>query len=78
MARYFFHLHNDSFTQDEEGRECAGLEDARTAAIQEARVMASSYVLQGHLDLSHFIEVADSTGQRVLVVPFGEAVAVRS
>ncbi len=77
MSRYFFHLHDSHFTQDEEGRECPSLESARAAAIAEARVMASSNVIEGHLDLSHSVSVTDVRGQQVLTVCFGDAVEVR-
>jgi hypothetical protein len=77
MARYFFHLHNDVETYDEEGRECDSIEAAREAAISEARVMASSSVLEGHLVLSHNVAVTDARGRQVLVVRFGDAVSVQ-
>ena len=78
MSRYFFHLHNDTYTQDEEGRECASLEDARLAAIEEAKVMAASSVADGHLNLSHWVEVTDAQGRQALVVRFGDAIEIRS
>ena len=67
MARYFFHLHNDVHTRDEEGRECASLEAAREAAFSEARVMASSSVLEGHLvtyELNKAQRVVDMGGEQ--------------
>lgn len=76
MARYFFHLHNDLYVEDEEGRECADFEEAQATAFAEARVMASSSVRDGHLDLSHGISVTDERGQRVMFVRFGDAVEV--
>jgi hypothetical protein len=77
LPRYFFHLHNDQYTEDEEGRECPNLECAREAAVAEARTMAASSVAEGHLDLSHFVRVTDARGRQVLTVTFGDAVAVR-
>lgn len=77
MARYYFHLQNGIYTEDEEGRECASFEMVRDAALSEARAMASSNVGDGHLILSHAVTVTDERGQQVLVVRFGDAVEVR-
>ena len=77
MARYFFHLHNDTYVEDEEGRECSSLDEVRLIAVSEARVMASINVREGHLDLSHAISVTEEHGQEMLVVRFGDAVVVR-
>lgn len=77
MARFYFHLHNDTYVEDEEGRDCPSFEDARAIAVSEARVMASSSVREGHLDLSDAIAVTDERGQQVLFVRFGDAVVVR-
>jgi len=76
MPRFFFHLHNDDDTPDEEGRELPGIEVARAAAIADARHMAAESVRSGRLDLSHFVEVADAAGERLFRISFGEAVAI--
>lgn len=74
--RYFFHLHNDIESFDEEGRELADTEAAHAHAVDEARVMASDSVRKGHLDLSHSVEVANEAKESLLKVTFGEAVKV--
>ena len=76
MPRYFFHLHNDLETRDEEGLELPDLAAARNVAEQEARAMAAQSVANGQLDLRHSIEVIDESGATVLVVRFGEAVEI--
>lgn len=77
MSRYFFHLHDDLDTIDEEGAELADADAARAFAVQNARSAAAASVLSGCLDLEHWIEVADEEGRTVLTVPFAEAVQVR-
>lgn len=77
MSRYYFHLQNDMYVEDEEGRECSSLEAVRAAAVAEARVMASSSVIEGQLNLSHAVNVTDSSGRPVLTIRFGDAVEVR-
>ena len=76
MPRYFFHLHNDLETRDEEGLELPDLAAARDVADHEARAMAAQSVANGQLDLNHSIEVTDESGATVLVVRFGEAVEI--
>jgi hypothetical protein len=76
MARYFFHLHNDVETRDEEGVELPDLTAARRVAEHEARTIAAESVAHGRLCLGHSIEVADESGATVLVVRFGEVVEV--
>lgn len=75
-VRYFFHLYNDIDTQDEEGIELADETAARKHAEGEARTMAAESVRKGHLDLSHFIEVATDSGPPLFKVTFGEVVTV--
>lgn len=48
----------------------------REVAIAEARIMASNGVLDGHLILSHAIDVSDAANKQVLVVRFGNAIAI--
>jgi hypothetical protein len=74
--RYFFNLHNDIDTQDEEGVELASPAEARAHAVAEARVMAADSVSKGHLNLAHYIQVFDDGRQALFRVTFGEAVDV--
>ena len=49
---------------------------ARKQALKNARAIACQEVLEGHLNLTHRIEVEDEKGRPVLVLPFQEAVKV--
>lgn len=75
--RFYFHLHNDVHTVDEEGRELPDAQAARALAENEAQVMAAESVRVGHLDLSHYVEVADENGETLFKVTFGDVVSVR-
>jgi hypothetical protein len=75
-VRFFFHLYDDIDTQDEEGTDLADETAARALAQEEALTMAAESVRQGHLNLSHFVEVIDASGNKVFKVTFGEVVAV--
>ena len=76
MPRYFFHLHNDIDVTDDEGRELADESAARSAAHDDARQMAGESVQHGHLNLDHFIEVADDEGRPLFRVTFREVVTI--
>jgi hypothetical protein len=76
VPRYFFHLHNDVETHDEEGRDLADIDAARRAAEEDARHMAAESVRGGCLPLGHFVEVADEDGQSLFRVTFGEVVKI--
>jgi hypothetical protein len=77
MPRYFFHLYNDIYAQDEEGRELPDLEVAHANAVREARELMMETLSKGELDLSHRIEVTDETGAVLATITFGEAVLVK-
>jgi hypothetical protein len=76
MARYFFHLYNDTIVMDEEGVELADLEAAHVNGIKEARELMLDTVAAGRINFSHWIDIADETGAVVGSVSFREAVAV--
>lgn len=77
MPRFYFHLYNDAVAMDDEGRILPDLDSARAAAVKEAREMMTESVLEGHLTLSHRIDVADETGAVVATVSFRNAVEIR-
>jgi hypothetical protein len=76
VPRFFFHLHNDLDTCDEEGRDLPDLAAARSAAEEDARHMAAESVREGRLNTSHFVEVSGDDGQSLLRVTFGEVVKI--
>ena len=76
MPIYYFNLFNDEITMDETGVEFSSEQDARAHAVQEARAMAASAVLEGRLTGSHRIEYVDESRQLVGAVRFDEAVDI--
>ena len=78
MIRYFFHVHNGiGLIDDEDGRELLDLGRAREEAIKGIRSIVSDEALQGRIDLSGRITIADETGATALTVKFEEAFEVR-
>ncbi len=79
MPRYFFHIHNDIDTIDEEGTELPDPDAARALGFDEARNLAAESIkTEGHLVLDHRIDIIDESGQEVASIRFGDAVIVRS
>ena len=73
--RYYFHLReSEAYVLDEEGLELPGIDAVLREAIVGARSVMAGEVMQGKLPLRSSIEVDDENGQRVLDLPFGEAV----
>lgn len=76
MPRFYFHLRNDIVSDDEEGRELPDMNAAREAAREDARDMAAENVRAGKLDLSHYIEVTDESGEPLFRVSFGDVIRI--
>ena len=76
MARFYFHVHNDVVTIDEQGLDMSGPAAAREQAIIEARELACETVRKGYLQLSHRIEVVDESGKRIANVTMRDAIEV--
>jgi hypothetical protein len=76
VPRFFFHLYDDLVSRDAEGVELADRQAAEEKAVESAREVAAAQVLNGHLDLSHRIEVEDEAGEIVIMVPFGDVVSI--
>ena len=77
MPRFYFHLFNDMTAMDEEGTELPDESAANSQAIMNAREMAAQSVREGHLVLSHRIDVANQSGDTIATVHFRDAVEVR-
>lgn len=77
MPRYFFHVYDDIIAQDEEGLELPDLAAARLNALIGARDLITEQVRHGYIVLSHWIDVVDEQGEKVLVVTFRDAVDIR-
>jgi hypothetical protein len=79
MPRYFFHLRNDLSVDDEEGEEFPTLEAALKRAEEYALDMSAASVLEHHkLNLHHRIEIANSSGEILATVEFGDVVKVEA
>jgi hypothetical protein len=76
MVRYYFHLFNDVNALDQEGQVLPDEAAAMRIAASSARELAAQSVSEGHLDLSHRIEVEAENGQKVGAVSFGDVVKV--
>jgi hypothetical protein len=63
MARYFFHLENGNKIEDDEGEDCASLEEARNHARQVAfELGAHKPAAQNH---SSWVRVTDGDGKEI-------------
>jgi hypothetical protein len=72
MPRYYFHVHDgDGRDQDHVGTELANIDEARGEAVNVARELCHLWddLPLGALN-NMAIEVADESGQTVLIVPF--------
>jgi hypothetical protein len=79
MPRYFLHICNGSgFTEDEEGREFTGVNEARQAAIEGIREVMAEELRNGEINIASYIEIENEHRQLVRTVAFTEAVAVKS
>ena len=76
MIRYFFHLYNDEFVDDLEGKLLDDQAAARTYAIANIRELICEDVSRGRVCLKHRIEVANQAGERLFTVPFVAAVTI--
>ena len=77
MPRYFFHVYDDIIAEDEEGEDLPNLAAARLKALKGARDLICEQVRHGYAVLSHWIDVVDEQGEKVLTVTFGEAVDIK-
>jgi hypothetical protein len=64
--------------QDVQGRELADIDAARREAIKGARSILSYEVLQGLIDLTGRIDVADPDGRVLFSMPFLDTVRLRT
>ena len=75
MQRFFLHLRNRmGFVPDEEGRELTDLGAAEALAIGSIRSILKDEIDAGRIDLNGRIDIADSGGHVLAVVPFHTAV----
>ena len=77
MPHFYFHLFNDVASLDEEGVELPDESAANRHAIANAREMAAHSVREGHLVLSHRIDVGNQSGDTIATIHFRDVVEVR-
>ena len=77
MPRYFFHVYDDVIAEDEEGAELPNLAAARLKALVGARDLITEQVRHGYIVLSHWIDVVDEQGEKVLTVTFRDAIDIK-
>ncbi|CAA9545068.1 MAG: hypothetical protein AVDCRST_MAG23-2458 [uncultured Sphingosinicella sp.] len=77
MPRFFFNVYDDIIAEDEEGVELPNLDAARLQALRGARDLIAEQVRHGYIMLSHWIDVMDEHGAKVLTLTFGEAVDIK-
>ena len=76
MPRYYFHIHNDQHVVDEEGQLLPDEVAARQCALESARDLVCMSVKEGHLNLDHYLAVADESGLPLFNVTFREAFTI--
>ena len=75
---YYFHVRNgQGLIRDEEGQMVSPDKSIRQIAIEGARSVMAADVLDGFLDLSGQIEVADDRHATILTVRFDEAIMMK-
>jgi hypothetical protein len=79
LPRYFFEIVNcQGIATDEEGQELADVGEARRRAIAAVRSIVSDESRRGQVDLRGRIRVTQEEGETVLILPFAEAIEVRT
>ena len=77
MPRYFFDMHNDIETRDEEGLELPDIAAAREQATENAREMVCDSIQRhGGVNLEHRIDVRDEAGEIVVTTTFRQAFTI--
>jgi hypothetical protein len=76
VPRYFFHLYNGGQTLDDEGLVLPDMNSAWDTAIRSIRDLMKEDLINGHISLSHRIEITDEYGRILRTVSFKEAVTV--
>lgn len=75
MPRYFFDLHDDTDSPDDEGKELPDDGAARARGIAEAvEMIAAAATEHGKIDLAHWVRVRRENGETLVRMKFEEAV----
>jgi hypothetical protein len=70
-------VYDDVIAEDEEGAELPNLAAARLNALIGARDLMTEQVRRGYIVLSHWIDVMDEQGEKVLTITFRDAVDIK-
>jgi len=76
MPKFFFNLRDDVCVNDEEGKDLPDAAKAREMAVSFARDIMSEDVKDGRLVLKDEIDVIDDKGDKVLTLPFRDAIEI--
>lgn len=77
MQTFYLHIHNGhGDAEADEPIQVRSLAAAKEHAISGIRELLAAEVLNGVMDMTGYIEIADSRGVSVLRVPFVEAVQI--
>jgi predicted homoserine dehydrogenase-like protein len=77
MPRFYLHVCNGTgFTEDQDGLEFPGLEEAREAAIRGLREILAGELKEGQLNQASFVEIVNDAGELQSIVSFEDAVNV--
>ena len=78
MPRYFLHIHNShGHAEDDEGLNADSLSEAREVAVKGIRSLLAAEAANGEINFKGRIDISDGSGQRLLSVPFADALAVK-
>ena len=79
MPKFYFHLHDDYDTRDEDGKELPDIDAAREYAEANALfTMAETLKEQGRINLRHHIDIEDEHGKVLATVRFRDVVAIET
>ena len=76
MPRFFFNLRDDVSVEDSEGKDLADAAQARELAVGYARGIMSEDVRDGRLVLRDEIDILDEQGEKILTLPFRDAIEI--
>ena len=78
MPRYYFNVHDDDVTADEEGVLLADAYVAIAFAYKAPRALAFETALDGRLFVDHRVDILDAERRTIDTVTFGEAVGIQA
>ena len=76
MPRFFFNLRDEVSVEDCEGKDLPDAGRARELAVDYARGIMSEDVKDGRLVLRDEIDILDEQGEKILTLPFRDAIEI--